>query len=763
MKISQTESCIKILANCKKIRAKNNLQNKRFENIYSHACISFYGTARKPKISDCTTRQEELKDAGISEEYIEKFTNYRQSRYDKVRELIKTNCYVECIPKLTKLPKHEFVRAKELVNHNIVDENIYSLIDLNEKKYRRIINLKDKGVDTNDLEIYSKLPESVMTKALALMKEGYAPVDAAYLSRLNKKNQRTAKMLIERGVSAKIAYNITIAGEDTINHFIKMTDEGTSAEDATDYIALDEQHKKDTNSFVSEGISIDVAYDMSCLNKEMQKKALEYFKEGVYPDYIPAIILAEKKGDKLYQLYRDRGYGRTVSYLLSAFDGNEIDTLEEIIKSNPKIKDLLGQEYDITLVNMQDLDIPAAIFTKVQPLKNKTVIKHVKTFDAEGNSTSCRIEQHLDRTTSAILENGSDVLKMEYDKKGNVKSITQYIQNPETKGVEGVLYSKFSNLIPGVLESVYYDVNDFKTASYEDDDYKDKTVEESVLSKGIPVSSVFVDKNGFNVFEEDFEFMGFSTQREYKEKKDKKGNIIESYYRYDITDENDKKIMNIEREMIKTDRNTAVHKINGITYNLSFDDKKKSVTIEDGTNTRILDFKNKLAYYSSDYLWEVIKNLPTDNLITIYENTDYWNYCRDEDSAADGYTNTLSTGTDLTVIAHEAGHFKDYEVDFISNNEDFKKNYSREMYNFSKIMPYTGYEILNYLSPYADLFDALGPNEFVAETNCILSNYGTNNEKYRLRSQFLVKYFPETIAKTAELLGKTSKKSLLDE
>ena len=59
--------------------------------------------------------------------------------------------------------------------------------------------------------------------------------------------------------------------------------------------------------------------------------------------------------------------------------------------------------------------------------------------------------------------------------------------------------------------------------------------------------------------------MGFSTQREYKEKKDKKGNIIESYYRYDITDENDKKIMNIEREMIKTDRNTAVHKINGIT------------------------------------------------------------------------------------------------------------------------------------------------------------------------------------------------------
>ena len=176
-----------------------------------------------------------------------------------------------------------------------------------------------------------------------------------------------------------------------------------------------------------------------------------------------------------------------------------------------------------------------------------------------------------------------------------------------------------------------------------------------------------------------------------------------------------------------------------------------------------MEFKNKLAYYSSDYLWEVIKNLPTDNLITIYENTDYWNYCRDEDSAADGYTNTLSTGTDLTVIAHEAGHFKDYEVDFISNNEDFKKNYSREMYNFSKIMPYTGYEILNYLSPYADLFDALGPNEFVAETNCILSNYGTNNEKYRLRSQFLVKYFPETIAKTAELLGKTSKKSLLDE
>ena len=85
------------------------------------------------------------------------------------------------------------------------------------------------------------------------------------------------------------------------------------------------------------------------------------------------------------------------------------------------------------------------------------------------------------------------------------------------------------------------------------------------------------------------------------------------------------------------------------------------------------------------------------------------------------------------------------------------------MQEFSNSTPENEQEFIQYFSPKAEIFEAIGTNEFVAETNMILSQYGSNYENIKTRSQFLVRYFPKTIAIAADLLGKTSKNSLIEE
>ena len=79
-------------------------------------------------------------------------------------------------------------------------------------------------------------------------------------------------------------------------------------------------------------------------------------------------------------------------------------------------------------------------------------------------------------------------------------------------------------------------------------------------------------------------------------------------------------------------------------------------------------------------------------------------------------------------------------------------------------MPYNEQAFIHYFSPYAYYHeDTEGLSEFVAETNSLLCSIGINTEKFMTRNQMLVRYFPESIAKVAQLLGYNDNKSLLEE
>ena len=146
----------------------------------------------------------------------------------------------------------------------------------------------------------------------------------------------------------------------------------------------------------------------------------------------------------------------------------------------------------------------------------------------------------------------------------------------------------------------------------------------------------------------------------------------------------------------------------------------------------------------------------------LIENVKKWYHCIDEESLADSYMHQFSTGNDTEIIAHETGHLKEYENnEEVLEDEDIIAIYNKEMEKFEKEIPYNEKEFVEYFSKRSDMCESNGLGEFIAETNTILSTYGHKMQRLKTRSQFLVRYFPETIATIASKIGKTSTENLL--
>lgn len=201
--------------------------------------------------------------------------------------------------------------------------------------------------------------------------------------------------------------------------------------------------------------------------------------------------------------------------------------------------------------------------------------------------------------------------------------------------------------------------------------------------------------------------------------------------------------------------------INGNEYILTFDDKHKTITIRSGNKTRIINLGKKLAYFGKEKLWQAAKGLPADILIDIDNNIERWNYTDEELSSMNGRYFKIYTGQNKAIIGHECGHIKTYENPYIEENKELWKIYKREMALYEKTMPVHEQRIIEYFSPQANLSNSIGLNEFIAETNSLLITYGCNMDLLSDRNQFLIRYFPKTIAKVAQLLGRNSKENLL--
>ncbi|MBQ9246387.1 hypothetical protein IJ182_08995 [bacterium] len=724
--------------------------------------ISFSGKEN----DNYTKRKRQLDRLGVSDEGIERISKYSDKRYAQALNLLKKGCYEENIEKASRYRKKNFNKALTLLKNNIFDLSLTSLVKLKDNKFNRILDLVKKGIDSDCLELYSRLNEKEYKNSVSLMQNGHSPIRAVYLSRLPQSHKAEFIKLLDSGISPEDAYDIVFQDDDNMNNTLKYLEQGIDACEVVHYNELSDKEKARADRLMSMNISDCASIDIAELSDDDYMSAQSMIKDCVYPEYITDIIGIENGLNPVpeYNEYRSKDYSRTSSYSIAMLSDCEFDDLDYLIEIHPQIKELFKDEYRIEIVHFQNTDEVEGILTKEMHLDNGTKITLVQTFNENGDTTQSRTEETINHETFSFQPEKSDIYRVKYNKLGDIREMKRFIVSPEKKGIIGVEHLQESPIMPGVFDSTFYDIKDFKTDGT--DEHIDDDIQTSVCSKGIPISRVEIDKDGTITYKESFSLRNATSIREYKELNDSEGNPVYTFYSYKIFDEDKKTLMNIERSFARNKDGSTTNIINGIEYHINYDDKNRNITITDGEHSKNLKFKNKLPFYHADKIWQNIKNLQVDNLLVLDKRIKHWNYCEEKDSVANNYSQTISTGQDMSIISHEIGHIINFANGKISRDEDFLNIYTEEMDDFLYCAPNNEQEFVLYFTPKSEIeggADSDGADEFVAETNMILSVYGATKNNLKTRSQFLVRYFPRSIAKVAELAGKTSTKSLLDE
>lgn len=709
-------------------------------------------------------RVKELEEKGLEPISAERIAKLNDNKYTRAIELLEKGIEPKYIESLIFLKQENYEKAQKLWEKGICSSSLLPIANLEKEKFDKAIFLIKRGIDSDYVTQFVNLSESDYKKAIELLKEGYPPIVAIHFCKLNKEERATAQYFIDKDADVEVASRIARFEKDKQAKCIEYAEMGIDPEYVVKLAMLNEEEEEKLPELISLKLDDEDLSVFAQMSPKDYQKAMKLLQDGVYSYYISFIIDEEKENkDIAYKIYRGRNYSRTASFSLSLLSKQEREALTRIMKKNPEIKKLYKDEYEITIVDVQNDDTFEAIFTKEMRTKDGTKITLVKTFNEYGEKTESRTEKYSDNSTSSIMSGKSGVFKAKYDKSGEIEELTEYIQSPDTKGVIGVIHSKASKLLSGVFESVYYDISDFKTDSSNFEDTIDKDIEECVINKGEPISSVIQNSDGSITYTESLQKDEILVDRNYTEKKDQNGEIVYSSYEYKIQREDEETpIMDISREFKRNADGSADNTINGIKYHIEYDDKNKTISISDGERERRLFTKYRLPFYAQEVLWKEIKKLQADTILNIFDRIKRWNYCLENDSLCDIYNRTISTGKNNSIILHEIGHLISNESPSILDNEEFIQTYGEEMQAFQENIPYNEQEQVQYFSPRAGSVDACGDDEFIAESNILLTTYGISGNNFKNRSQFLEKYFPKTIAVVAELLGKNSKKSLLE-
>lgn len=744
---------------------KTICQNRaEFSAVSQNYYQAYFGKRKEQQNENFKQRVKELEEKGLETIFAARIANLSEEPYARANELIDKGINPEFIDDLISLKQQNYEQALKLWDKGVFDSSLHQIASLEQDKFKKAVLLMARGIDSDCVSLFINLNAKEYEKAIALLKEGYPPIIAVHFCKLDKEQQATAQYFIDKEADVEVASKIAQFDEKKKAKCVEYAQMGINPEFVSELAVLNKEQSKKLPELIALKVGDTNLADFAKMNKKDYQKAIEMLKNGVYGDYIAFILEEEKKNkNDEYKTYRARNYSKTTAFSLSLLSNQEIDALSVLMKKNPEIKKLYEDEYEITVVDLQNDDTFEAIFTKEMRTKEGTKITLVRTFNEYGEKTQSRTEEYSDNSVSSIMSGKSGVFKTKYDSNGEIKELTEFVQSPENHDVIGVIHTKKSELLSGVFESTYYDIADFKTDTTGLSEVVDEDIENCVIGSGTPISTVKQNADGSITYTESLQTNEMLIDRTYTEKKDDNGVIIFTSYKYRIQNENEEKpAMDISREFKRNADGSVDNTINGITYHIDYDDKNKVIFITDGNKKRRLFAKGRLAYYSQEVLWKEIKNLQADTLLDIFDRIKQWNYCKDEDSVTNSYNKSLSTGKNNSIILHELGHLLSNEEPSILNNENFVQTYGEEMQTFQENIPYNEQDIIQYFSPRAGQMGADGDDEFVAETNILLTTYGTKNCKIKTRTQFLEKYFPRTIATVAELLGKNSRKSLLE-
>ncbi len=353
-------------------------------------------------------------------------------------------------------------------------------------------------------------------------------------------------------------------------------------------------------------------------------------------------------------------------------------------------------------------------------------------YDSEGNTAK------KERIDIDYKNNKAKTVVHGVGPSGEVKELERTVKNPLTGKVE-IQRMKLSD-VKGVYNSVIIDENG------------NEKVES--LGRVNPDGSTYVEKNLESLD-------GVKTH--YVREASKNEDNIKTFYQ--ITDNDGKVLTTVDRTFKRISPTKAYSSINGHGYSIEKQEKAYVVTDLASQKTYVMKNKDLFKNNESRKHPEMIDKMSGDMLIDMYNRGYKYRYIPESDtviSYAKFFEKTIEAVPNLFTFAHEQGHTKDAYIDLeneensrftISTNPLFKEEFEKERKQFVEAFSGIQQDFIDYFI--AQIYQFGGPEEAIAETNAMFSTE-TGRNTYGVRTHYLQKYFPRSIAAASYLLNPNS-------
>lgn len=718
-----------------------------------------YGSSKKKKIKVLTESYVPEKDAII-------ISNLGKKGFENAMELLMNGAEPEIVARSADFSEEQIKQARTLLKKGTTDEDLIELSKLSSEDFKDIMQLSEDGLGSKTLVLYSQSTIEQKAETKKLLEQGETPEKAVILPKFssNKEKENLFLELLDLNFSVENAYKYA-EKIDLHDKIRELAYSGAEEDGIDDYIGLSEEEEKRNNELIQIGIARLGMPELAKLPQQDFDTVKNMILNGTLADIAKNIFEIEtgKEKNPKYEHYIQKGYGKNGAFSMSQMEKEDIDTIKAFKKEQPIVEEYLKNNYDIVVTNLQKNNKKELTFTK-EFYDNGTRVILVDTLNSDKELKKYRIEYYQDGTGISSTQTGNKSIFIKRDKKGVFSEITEF-EKDKTGAVTGVIHSKLSKDLLGVMETTYYDIDDF--ISDNNPENIAKNISDAVKTKGKEISKVTKNPDGSIEYKEKHTTRGYTTERYFK----KNANNTERNYSYRITYLNGNELINISNYWKKNPDNSVTNIINGNEYLIKFDDKRKEITISHKDREEIIPLNHKLAKYPKEKLWKIAKTLDVDSLLEIDKHIIDWKYCPDTEASLVKNTKTVKTGeeqsnliitsgADKNIISHEIGHIKESRI---NKNKFLIDSYLKEMNIFEKYNTIVEQDLVDYFSPRAEILEAIGFNEMIAESNMLLNSYGcdSNQTSLKIRSQILARYFPDTIFKIAMFLDKASKEPLI--
>lgn len=327
------------------------------------------------------------------------------------------------------------------------------------------------------------------------------------------------------------------------------------------------------------------------------------------------------------------------------------------------------------------------------------------------------------------------------------------ILNDENNEPNHIIVTKPSNKIIGTFDVTKYNLSDYP----EDMDIL-KAIRDNTITGGEKLTFTEEQENKTIVHKQTFTNNGITTNKTYWHRYDEEYEMQSKRICYEIIDETGKKILKTDRSLTINPDGTTTTIVNGKKYTAKFDDETFKIEVENPNNEKtIIDLEQKCPWHSKEKVFNFAKSMFADLLIPLQHCPEIIVRDGDMSSSVDKELNLKVQLNDAT-MSHEIGHI----VNMVYNNENWEylhqdydliKIYNEEFDNFRKQNPRIMTQVLDYFSQISGGSRDTGLDELIAEAVALLTSLKDKNPNTQLRKEYLLRYFPKTITKVADLYG----------